>query len=167
MATIQALGSVQVEDYTHEVGSFDQPFKFDPAVASLANLQSWIQGLGIQVDTVSDGLITKLRISLLLPLPSGLKSTAGANKLEETGLITYTAVGTANRFGQDVPAMSAADFTGSQIILSGSPSVAGLTAYSLGANFNCTPTDRYGNALAAVSRARMTFRKHRRALERA
>ena len=154
-------------DADGETVSFDVPFKFDNTVATLANIISWIQGLAIQIDAISEGKVTKLRFCLVAGLPSGLKSAALANSdNEKTGLMTFSVTGSPNKFGVDIPAFLQTKFTGNQIA-TGDPTVAAAIAYLTTANFNVTPADRYENALATVSTAVKTFRKHRRALRRA
>lgn len=167
MAIIQALASAQVEDSDTEITSHDQPIKFDSAVASIANLISWVQGWGIQVDGVSEGAIRKLRVCLLVPLPSGIKGTPTAlGDNEETGLFTMIAAGTPNSYGVDVPDFLQSAFIGNKIDPANA-AVISFLAYLETATFNVTPTDRYGNALTGVKTQVKTFRKHRRALRRA
>lgn len=167
MAVLDAIASVQVLDGTNEVTSFDQPFKFDTTVTTFANLTSWIQGLGASIDTISDGQVTKLRVSILIPLPGGIKSApvAGSDN-EKTALFTMAATGTPNAYGDDVPAAAPAIFTGNQVNLANA-GVAAFVAYVTTVATGITPTDRYANALSGVRHALKTFRKHRRALRRA
>lgn len=169
MAILQALASAQVEDSRNEVVSFDQPFEVDTSVAAINDLSTWIQGLGASVDTITDGKITKLRLSLLIPLPSGIKSTpvAGSDN-EKTGLITLAASGTPYNYGTDVPAFPNSKLTGNQVN-TGDTQVAAFIAYITTTTLTgITPTDRgYHALLDTIRHAILTFRKHRRSLRRA
>lgn len=167
MATKQALASFQIVDAVGVVTSFDQPFKFDDATATLAGIISWVQGLGAAIDLVTDGKITKIRVSILIPLPGGIKTAAvAASDVEETGLITYSASGTANAFGVDIPAIPNGKLTGNQVNLTDTD-VAALNTYLSTVSTSIVGTDRYGNTVSAPLRGVKTFRKHRRALRRA
>lgn len=169
MTTIQALASVQVEDSRTEVTTFDQPFDFDSTVTVPGDLLTWIQGLGAAIDLVSDGAITKLRISLFFPLPGGIKTTptAGSDN-EKTGLITLAATGIPYAYGIDVPAIKNSKLTGNQVNTSDTDVAALITYLTTTTLTGITPTDRGYHALLDVIRhAVLTFRKHRRALRRA
>lgn len=168
MAIAQGVASFQILDSRGEVTSYDQPFEYDNATATLANIVSWVQGLGAAVDLITDGQITKLRISLLIPLPSGIKTApvAGSDN-EKTGLTTFVATGTPNAYGDDVPNVAAAILSGNQIN-QGNANWLAWKAYVSTAVNTIIGTDRYGNVLTStVKHAVLTFRKHRRALRRA
>lgn len=169
MAVLESLISAQVVDGDGEVTSTEQPFFFDTATATFAQVVTWIQGWGAALDLITDGKITKLRVSITIPLPSGIKTAAVANSdNEKTGLFTMNANGTTNAYGDDVPAFPAAKFTGNQINLADAQVAAYVTYITTPtATTLITPTDRYGNQLLSVKRGRKTFRKHRRALARA
>jgi hypothetical protein len=163
---VQALASLQLLDATGEAGSADFPITYVGGTTTLSQLQTWIQGLGAAVDTVTDGQITKIRLSILIPLPGGIKSAPVANgDLEETGLFTFACNGTPNAYSVDVPAFTQADFTGNQI--ASNTDTNALVTYLTTAVNGIVGTDRYGNALVSVKRKVKTFRKHRRALRRA
>lgn len=167
MAVADALASIQVLDNRGEIGSMDVPFQYTVGTTTLANIVSWIQGLGAAVDLVSDGQITKLRVSLLIPLPGGIKSApASGADLEKTGLITWSVAASANAYGEDIPAIKNAELAGNAILFT-ETNMAALTAYMLAVTTGIAATDRYGNPLSAIKRGKLTFRKHRRALRSA
>lgn len=165
MATVEAVISTQIEDSRTEVTSYDQPVEFADT-ATVAALINAAQGFGVSVDTITDGQITKIRVCLTVPLPSGIKTApvAGSDN-EKTGLATWLATGTVNKYGVDTPAIPNSLLSGNQII-TGSGAYQAFIAFLQSTTF-FTFTDRYGNALASVARAFLTFRKHRRALRRA
>lgn len=169
MATAQAVASLQVADSRDEVTSVDVPFKYDNATATLANIVSWVQGLGVSLDTVTDGQITKIRVSLLIPLPSGIKTApVGGSDNEKTGLASLIASATPNAYGVDTPAIPNSLLIGNQIDLGLSSAYLAWLVYLATPVTTIVGTDRYGNALTAVAKhAVLTFRKHRRALRRA
>lgn len=167
MAIQLALASFQLQDAVGVKASFDQPFKYDDAVTTLANLISWIQGLGVKLDLITEAQITKIRLTLTIPLPTGIKTAAVANSDdEESGLFSMDASGTAYSFGVDVPAFQQSKFTGNKINLSDTD-VAAFTTYLETLTTGIQGTDRYKNGLTAVASGNKTFRKHRKALRRA
>lgn len=167
MAVAPGLASIQVVDSRGEITSMDFPFQYTVGTSTLANIVSWIQGLGVAVDLVVDGQITKIRVSLLIPLPGGIKTTPNAGSdNEKTGLITWDVVGSVNAYGVDLAGIQNSRLTGNQVNLSDTD-VAALNTYLSTVTTGIVGTDRYDNALSAPRRGSLTFRKHRRALRRA
>lgn len=168
MAIQQGSVTLQIEDSRTEVTSYDQPFSYDDATATLAEIVSWASGLGAAVDLITDGAIKKIRISLLIPLPGGIKSApvAGSDN-EKTALSTIMPFAVTNAYGVDTPAVPNALLVGNQIDQTNANWLA-FIAYLGTAVHTIIGTDRYGNALTGgVKHAVLTFRKHRRALRRA
>lgn len=168
MAIAQGVVTFQILDSRGEVSSYDQPFQYDNATATLAQIVSWVQGLGASVDLITDGQITKLRVSLLIPLPSGIKTApVSGSDNEKTGLTTFLVTGSPNAYGDDVPNVAAAILSGNQIDQSNTNWLAWV-AYLTTAVHTIIATDRYNNVITnTVKHAVLTFRKHRRALRRA
>lgn len=167
MAIKQAAVSVSVLDAVGVVKATDVPFKFDDATATLANLIAWASGLGLAIDTVSEGQVTKIRLIISIPVPGGVKANPVANSdVEETGLLTFNASSTPNAYGFDLPSFVQSAFTGGKIDLANAD-VAALVSYLTVPSNTIVGTDRYGNALATVRQGNKTFRKSRRALRRA
>lgn len=158
MAIKFASASIQLVDADGTPKSFDLPFKYDDATATLATIQTWVSGLGVAVDAVTDGAIKKIRFCISVPLPGGIKGSANANSVNErTGLITFSASGTPNASGVDVPGYLPSLFSGDTIPDSGA--TATLEAYLTTASGTIVGTDRYGNALVARKSAKKTFRE--------
>lgn len=163
---IQGLASYQIQDNDKEIASFDLNF-----VNTSNLLTDIILFLGTNVtpalDLVTDGAIRKIRLSLLITLPSGLKANpvAGAEN-ERTGLFTCALANTPKSYGIDVPAFAAAKFSAGSI-LSTDSAVAAFETLLTQSSDNCYVTDDKGNEVIAVRKARKTFRKHRKALARA
>lgn len=167
MTTAPGLASIQVLDSRGEIASADFPFSYTVGTSTLANIISWVQGLGAAVDLVTDGQITKIRVSLLIPLPGGIKTSPNAGgDNEKTGLLTWDATATPNAYGTDIPAIMNSQLSGNQINL-GAAAMSALVLYLETAATGIIGTDRYENALSSVRRGSLTFRKHRRALRRA
>lgn len=170
MAVQQGLVSVQLADATGVVGAFDQPFIYDDATTTLANLIAAMQGMATQIDGVSEARLNKLRMTLDVALPSGInvaKPVAGSD-LEETGLITFSVNGNIYNYGVDVPGYLQSEFTGKNIPISGSGPSVNLENFLIAtATGGIKWTDKGKFQLFAPIRARKTFRKHRRALQRA
>lgn len=158
MAIKNASASFQLLDADGSSKACDVPFKYDDATATLASIATWIQGLGVAIDSVTDGQITKIRISLLIPLPGGIKASPNANSVNErTGLITFSASGTPNAYGVDVPGFLPSLFAGDALPSAGA--VATLESYLTTVSGTIVATDRYGNALVARKRGKKTFRE--------
>jgi hypothetical protein len=141
---------------------------FTTSTGLLADVLAFISTFTPSVDLVTDGKITKIKVSLLIPLPgSGIKlsATSGA-EIERTALYQMAVNGSPNAFGLDIPAFAAADFASNQVnsILS---DVATFDALLTATTNNTVLTDRYGNKFTSIKHARKTFRKHRKALSRA
>lgn len=165
MAAVSGVVSYQIKDADHEPTSLDIPFTTSTGL--LADIIAWIVTITPALDLVVDGQILKIKVSLLIPLPGGLKSapTAGAEN-ERTGLFSMTASGTPNSYGEDIPSFASIYFTGNQIDLANT-NVASFVGLLTSVSNNTRVTDRYGNNLTGVRNAIKTFRKHRRALRRA
>jgi hypothetical protein len=166
MAPISGLLSYQLKDADHEPTSFDVPFTTSSGL--LADIAAWVSTITPAIDLVMDGQILKIKLSLLIPLPtSGIKtSPATGAENERTGLFSMAASSTPNAYGLDFPSFSQLYFTGNQIDTSNANVSALITLLTTTSN-STRVTDRYGNNLVSVKNAVKTFRKHRRALRRA
>lgn len=167
MAIQQAAASITIRDATGVSKAADFPFKFDDATATLANLMTWLSGLSVAVDAVTEGKVTKIRLILSVAIPGGLKANPVAlSDVEETGLETWFAAGTPNAYGVDIPAFLQSAFIGGNINQANA-AVTALNNYLSVPTNTIVGTDRYGNALTTVKTGVKTFRKSRRALRRA
>lgn len=165
MAPISGLLSYQIQDADTEIGSLD--INFTTASGLLADVVSFINALTPAIDVVIDGKILKVRLTLNIPLPSGLKATPTAGgELERTALFSMQCANTINTHGLDVPSWAQTDFSLNQVLSSGT-GVAAFEALLLATTNTTVMTDRYGNAFTAIKRAAKTFRKHRKALRKA
>ena len=166
MAFLDAVVSTQILDSRGEVTSYDQPIQVNDA-QTIATLITSMQGFGVSVDTITDGQLTKIRVCLLVALPSGIKTApvAGSDN-EKTGLATWNVLGSVNKYGVDTPAIPNSLLSGNQVITGSGAYAAFITALQT-ITANLAFVDRYGHGLATVQRAFLTFRKHRRALRRA
>lgn len=167
MATAQGLASYQIVDAVGVTTSMDVPFTYSDTTTTLAQIITWLSGLGLAIDVVIEGKITKIRFILSVPLPGGLKAAAVAKSdVEETGLIQMDAASTAYNYGMDIPSFDQTKFVGAAIDLA-DVSVAALLSYLTTPTNGIVASDRYSNALTVALRGNKTFRKKRRALRRA
>ena len=69
---------------------------------AIAEAKAYVTAL----DGVTDGRITKMHIQFVPNLPTGLKTAAVATgaKVEQTGVINFSAAGTSKRYGYAIPA---------------------------------------------------------------
>ena len=158
MATVFADVSIQLVDADGTPKAFDIPIKFSDAVATLASLTAWIAGLITVLDPTIDVKVNKARVCLSIPLPGGIKATANASSINErTALFTMSPEAGAPAYGVDVPGYLPSLFAGDTVPLAGATST--LLAYLETVSGTIVATDRYGNALQSVKKAKKTFRE--------
>lgn len=163
---IQCLASYQIQDADRETTSFD--LNFVNTTNLLTDILLYLFGnVAPALDLVTDGKLVKVRLSLLVTLPPGIKANAVAGaENERTGLFTCGLANTTKSYGVDVPAFSQGKFNAGSINML-DPGVIGFDTLLTSAYNNCYPTDDKGNEILSIRRARKTFRKHRKALARA
>jgi hypothetical protein len=158
MAPISGVASFQALDADGNLGSIELPFTCSTGL--LADITSWLATITPSIDVVIEGQILKIRLSINIPLPVGLKSApqAGSN-LQETALFNEDATGTLYSYGVDMPSFKQSLFVGGRVD-SAAVDVIGFEAVLHNAISNCKVTDKYGNALSATNRGYKTFRKY-------
>ena len=135
---------------------------------AIAEAQAYVKAL----DAVTDGKITKMHVQFVPTLPTGLKAAALATgaKVEQTGLINFSATGTSKRYGLAIPAVSDAQLTGDRIdaTVFGTAST-GMDAFLLLLTSVATAiawANAHSQQIIAVRDAIVSFRKKRRQLGR-
>jgi hypothetical protein len=150
--------SWQIQDADGDVGSLEIPFT--NSTNSLTDILAWITThMTPAIDVVTDGKVRKIRLSILVTLPGGLKANPVAgSEAQRSGLYTLDCTGTPNAFALVVPAQAASTFSANDID-DADADVSAFEALLTSAVSNTRPTDKYGNVLASVRTSRKTFRK--------
>jgi hypothetical protein len=166
MATVQALVSTQVTDALGVTATVDQFVTF-PDTLTAADLQTWSNAYILKLDPITDGQITLQKISLVMALPgSGIKTSPNATaEVERTGLLNMSQTGSRYKFGVDIPAIAEAVISNGKINLTNSDVQAFIGIMTTVTN-SVTVVSKFLNALRGLVDALLTFRKHRKALNR-
>jgi hypothetical protein len=136
------------------------------ASATLAQLQSWGTDMSELIDGALDGKVTKASLLVDVTLGDVKSDAAAGSNIQETALITFDCASTPYNFSLDFPAWNDDAFTGKAVDETNAAYQA-LRDYLITASNTIVGTDRYGNALTAVNKARKTFRKFRKQAARA
>jgi hypothetical protein len=169
MATQQLVHSVSLLDAKGERRSIPLYFTYDSA-ATLSAILAYCAVTLLDLDAITEAQIVKQSITLDIALPSsGIKTAPIANSdVEETGLFTYLTTAPVKRsFGQDIPAFLQSLFTGPTIDLSAG-AVSTWTGRFIATGGTLVGANQdFLAGLASIRKGVKSFRKSRRALERA
>lgn len=168
MAIQTALLSFGILDATGVVKSFPDYLSYDDAVATLSSLVTYCQATAVLLDAVTEGKLVSIGLTLNVALPGGLKANPVAGSdVEETGLITYTTEVSGRSWGEDIPAFIQSAFVGKNINQADTDVQAWTNHQANAALAARAHADNYIWVFTGIKRARKTFRKSRRALNRA
>jgi len=131
-----------------------------------ASLVGAAQTWATDLDAVTAGKITELRVTILAALPGGLKANPVAgSEVEKTGVLNFTADESPHRFGFIIPAIKAGAIAAGRIDLSNADVRALVNLLTA-----ATGTTQYANAanqiITGFADALLSFRKHRKQLAR-
>ena len=135
---------------------------------AIAEAQAYVKAL----DAVTDGRITKMHVQFVPSLPTGLKAAALATgaKVEQTGLINFSAAGTSKRYGLAIPAVADSQLTGDRIDAgvfgTASTGMDAFLALLTGVATAIAWANEHSQQIIAVRDAIVSFRKKRRQLGR-
>jgi hypothetical protein len=129
-----------------------------------ATLAQAVSGLGVwaaAMDGVTDGAFRQVWATIQPALPGGLKAASGAtwaaSDITKTGIIDFSATGTARRWGQAIPTLAAA------VIVNGKIDVTNAAIIAL-VDLLTNPTGFFTNAdqqsLEAALDALISFRQY-------
>lgn len=129
--------------------------------------QAYVKAL----DGVTDGQVTKMHIQIVPALPTGLKTAAVSGaKVEQTGIINFSTVGTSKRYGFAIPAVSNGVLTSDRIdaTVFGHVNTAVDTLLLLltSAATALAWANAHSQQISAVIDAIVSFRKKRKQLQR-
>jgi hypothetical protein len=165
MANINSLVSLHIVD---ELGvKSTMPIWLVGAdTQTLAQLVTAAQNIATDTDAIIGGQVFKITGAVSVPLPSGIKSTPAANsRVEQTGLFNFSQSGSPYKYGVDVPSIKDSVLAGGRINLADTAVTTwvGLLTAAIGA---FTPESTALRAIVGLVDALLTFRKHRKQLDR-
>jgi hypothetical protein len=149
--------ALNVEGLATAYAQIDPTTTFSDIIGQFA---SWLADL----DALTDGQITGTWISALPALPDGLKTApVDTSRVEQVGILNFTATGTSRRWGEAIPALS----VGSTVQVGGKIVLAGGNPAAILAGLMTTPTSTLaysnegGQLLASLRDALISFRSYR------
>lgn len=139
----------------------------------ISALQSDVFALGLALDSITDGQITRLSCTIEMPIPipaSDMKTAPVAgSRVEQTGLLGFSATGSSKRYTAEIPALSndPGVLVGDRIKLTPLYPVSEfvVTLFTT-ANLALTYTNEVYQPLIALTDAAVSTRKQRRQLQR-
>ena len=135
---------------------------------TISELGDMATTVGGELDLVTSGKITGVRVELYFPVGSGWKSspTAGS-RVEQTGLVNFFNATTKYRFGIDFPALADSLISGGKILID-SGALRNLCNLLIAgvSDDNTTFCNTAQQALTSIADALVSFRKHRAVTDR-
>lgn len=165
LATVNTLVSIHVVD---ELGvKATMPIWLSGAdTQTLAQLVTAAQSIATDTDAIIGGQIIKVTAAVSVPVPSGAKALpAAGSRVEQTALFNFSQTGSPYKYGVDVPSVKDAALTGGRVNLANTDVLAWITLIT-GAIGAFTPESTAFRAIVGLVDALLTFRKHRKQLDR-
>ena len=164
MVQYLSLISITQKDYLGTKASLDTFVNIDDT-GTVAQIATAVAAYTALVGAVVGPQGLDVQVKIHLP-PSGLPVTpvAGAEN-EKSALFTFTQAASRYLSAYDVPGILESKISGGKIILSDSD-IAALLSWQTSAHTPLHPVSKYGNILQLFNTAALTFRKHRRSLNR-
>lgn len=130
MANLDLLISTLLTD----LDSADTPQQVYAQVAdtvTLAQLVTAIQAYQSVLDNVTDALLSNSKVTITIPIVSGLKSTPGPNPIIKGAIFNGLLVGFTNRsYGQTTPAWAQAKIVGGKVAVTDTQVVSYINTWS-------------------------------------
>jgi len=136
---------------------------------TLASIMTQVNAFWTALDLTTDGYMRKVKLEIVPAVPTGVKTAAAAgSRVEQTGLLGFSASGTTKRYSGAIPALS----NGSTVFNAGK--IALVTSDPVGALITILTTvatalewiNDHGQAISGFVDALVSFRKKRRQLQR-
>jgi len=138
--------------------------------AELFDLVLEAQAILSELDQASDGLISEARATLHIPFTGSKLVPVVGSRVEQTGLLGFSATGSNKRYSFAVPALSNASdvLVGDRIVLTPGNPMHDLAGYFFGATLPTAfyGTNAQGQDLTGLLDALVSFRKKRKQLQR-
>lgn len=136
-----------------------------PSSGLLSDLQDYAAAYATVLDGITDGIIVSGRIDVPMSTLSGLKTTAGPNDVEKTGLFNFANSSSRYKIPEDVPAVAQAVIASGRIDLSNTNVQAWITFLET-TSHTISAVSKFLLVLQNLVDAVLTFRKHRKLLIR-
>jgi cell shape-determining protein MreC len=136
---------------------------------TIAALVTEAQALVSAVDATSDAYLRRMRLELFPALPGGVKTAAATGaRIEQTGLLGFTATGTSKRYSATIPAISngATVLSGDRIVLTGVDPVGVLIAILTTVGTVLKWCNAHNQQIVDFIDALIAFHKKRKQLQR-
>lgn len=164
MANYLSLLSVQLEDALGVVASHDI-FIEVPEATTITQLVAAGQSYCAVLAGVTDANGLAAKVSVTFP-PTGMNTAAAeGSEVERTGLFNFSQASSKYKFGIDVPSLNDGIVVNGKIDLT----AAGVTdwvTWLLSVHTGIQASSKFGNLLAGLLDALISFRKHRKAESR-
>lgn len=155
MATVNII-SFGILDFAGARKSF--PI-YVPSTATLTQMQAWVTAGAPLLDALIDGKIEDVSVTLSATLPGGLKTDpVDGNTVHEGGLWAWDAAGTDYEYGDYMPSVANANFSGNTLD-EGVSEVTDWIAQMTASGAGTEATDRYANDITGYIRGSRRFRK--------
>jgi hypothetical protein len=141
---------------------------YDALTETVSALVGAAAAYGGDLNAVIDGQITDARVIIdIAPDPSWRTAPLANSNVEQTGLFNFRQANSKYLQPNDVPAISASVLIGGRIDLSNAAIAALIGAITGSTGLGgVSVNSKYSNDLTALNDALVTFRKHKRALDR-
>lgn len=152
-----SIASFTIKDATGDTKSV--AVYFEPASATLAQIQSWVTALSALIDNLTDGVLIAANLTIGATLDAGVKTeVTGDPDIQRGALLGFSADGTAYRHSLWIPAFLDAAFTGDVVDLDNA-GVQALEAWLNTPTNGIQGTDKYDNDIVALLEGVKSFRK--------
>jgi hypothetical protein len=121
----------------------------------------------VALDAVTDGFIRRVKLTIEPPVPGGVKTAAlgtGA-KVEQTGVLNFSATGTSKRYGLAIPAVADSTLVADRMTL-GAGAMATFIALLVAVGTAIEWANDHSQQIVAFVDALVSFRKKRKQLQR-
>ncbi len=167
MAEVLGAYSFTIQDELGIKASARIPVLFDNT-KTLAQLATGLIAYGDVVDAAVGGAIIEARIeTFLAPSVDWKASPVAGSRVEQTGLFNFKPTGVTHRFGIDLPSIADSVLSAGRILLGSGAAQDFIDLVLAGVSADGVESaNPAGQVLAVFTDALVSFRKHRRALDR-
>ena len=135
--------------------------------ATPSDLATDWQTLATAIDGASGAQITKGRVTLLEAMSGGKSSPAADSRIEQSAILNFSNGDTTRRQGIVLPAVSTSEIVGGKLNIATGALSTLVALLSSGTSLaNSAPTNAAFQALTTLYDAFVSFRKHRKQLQR-
>jgi len=136
---------------------------------TLAAIMTEVNAFWTALSLCTDGYIKKVKLEIVPAVPTGATTVASVgSRVEQTGLLGFSATGTTKRYSGAIPALSnqTSVFNAGKIVLTGGDPVGALITILTTVATALAWINDHGQEIQAFTDALVSFRKKRRQLQR-